>query len=499
MDQRFWSKKIGSDQGLQFRLELAQDDPRQRQALAWGPGEVWLDGEPLWHGFNEDGSQAPVEWSWIDLLTYLGRHWPWLMLEESYPVLPAREKPPATPLQYRQTLADRWESVAEETMLQEEEQVFLFEDRHNLARGMQGIFLPSLYILREGNQCWVCSTEATSLLLPFDQVHDTLQELGDWLADFVRPHLDSEFGPRARTALEWWGSREQRCSQMLFQLQTGMPVAELAKLHGETPAATFFEMVEEAGQEASGSNSLLAAARMSAGVVPVDMQRALLNHLRGLPKRQTPELDALSSEAHHVPTPSASLHQQGYELANWLRTKLQLSDTDLLDPEALLKQWNVVIEEIDFPKTPLSAIAAWGEKHGPGILLNTGLNSLATHIHGRRTTLAHEICHLLVDRRTALPAAEILGGKTPEFPEKRARAFAAELLLPRHTVYELLDPLEDIEQSMQMLSHRFGVSTQVAANQLRNSDRFQDLGYDQRILVNTTADQRFTPRNSRGD
>ena len=38
----------------------------------------------------------------------------------------------------------------------------------------------------------------------------------------------------------------------------------------------------------------------------------------------------------------------------------------------------------------------------------------------RRATLAHEICHLLVDRGSALPLVEVLGGRTAEHVERRA-------------------------------------------------------------------------------
>jgi hypothetical protein len=34
-----------------------------------------------------------------------------------------------------------------------------------------------------------------------------------------------------------------------------------------------------------------------------------------------------------------------------------------------------------------------------------------------RFTLAHELCHLLVDRKGSLPVAEVLGGATPNRPE----------------------------------------------------------------------------------
>ena len=79
----------------------------------------------------------------------------------------------------------------------------------------------------------------------------------------------------------------------------------------------------------------------------------------------------------------------------------------------------------------LDALSCWSNAHGPLILLNVGEGRRCSHEYGRRFTLGHEICHLLTDRAHALGLVEVLGGGMPNFVERRANAFAAELLLPR--------------------------------------------------------------------
>jgi len=490
MDQGIRFEEIGNPNGLLFRLALHGRDPEHRQALAWGEGQVLIKGTPAWFGEDIDGTPAPFAWSWVDLLHFLGKHWPWLVHEESYPVVPGDNRLPETPLAYRDALSDHWSAISEEAMLEEDEEVFLFEERHDLARGMHGIFLPPLFILREGNQCWVCSPESGALLLPFDEVRTTLEQIGNHIAAFVRAHTDSEFGSRAEEALQWWESRQQRASEMLFTLQTGMPLDELVKLHGETPAASYFEIEDSQNPERTSLSSTLAAARMSAGVVPVPEQKALLEWVRTRELHSTERLDELSQEASGVPNPADKPHQQGYDLANWLRSKLGISHKERIDPEALLAEWGIEIDawgnetgDEEYSAIPLHALAVWGGRHGPAILLNLQKTSFAYGIQGRRTTLAHEICHLLVDRNAALPAAEILGGKTPEHPEKRARAFAAELLLPRQAAYELVSASDDVNQSVRMLAEEFGVSKQVAAKQLLNSERSYEFNFNQRTII----------------
>lgn len=54
----------------------------------------------------------------------------------------------------------------------------------------------------------------------------------------------------------------------------------------------------------------------------------------------------------------------------------------------------------------------------------------ATTPWGERMVLAHELCHLLIDRHQARPLKILSGPWAPPLLERRANAFAAELLLP---------------------------------------------------------------------
>ena len=89
----------------------------------------------------------------------------------------------------------------------------------------------------------------------------------------------------------------------------------------------------------------------------------------------------------------------------------------------------------------------------------------------RRATLAHEICHLLVDSASSLPLVEVLGGRTAKHVEQRARAFAAELLLPREVAGQEFSHYEGDEARVaRLLRARFGVSSELLAWQAKNSE-----------------------------
>ena len=120
---------------------------------------------------------------------------------------------------------------------------------------------------------------------------------------------------------------------------------------------------------------------------------------------------------------------QGYRLAQALREHLSQED-GRTDPEGLLQQWGVEVRERDLGSEQVDAIAVWEKACRPTVFINS--RGLRSHLPtGKRSTCAHEICHLLVDTEGALPAVEVLGGRVALDLEQRANAFAAEFLLPR--------------------------------------------------------------------
>jgi Zn-dependent peptidase ImmA (M78 family) len=109
-----------------------------------------------------------------------------------------------------------------------------------------------------------------------------------------------------------------------------------------------------------------------------------------------------------------------------------------------------------------------GPKHGPAVWLNKNEKHLSNE-GARRATLAHEMCHLLVDRGGALPLAEVVNGNIPKTVEQRANAFAAEFLLPREIARQALAKFTSGLELISDLSNRYGVSRELAARQVENS------------------------------
>lgn len=122
-------------------------------------------------------------------------------------------------------------------------------------------------------------------------------------------------------------------------------------------------------------------------------------------------------------------YEDGYSLAIAVREQIG-NPTGYLDIEGLLKDWGMKVETVSLRHRDVDGGAVWDADHGPVIVVNA--QSPRSGVKwGRRMVLAHELCHLLVDRHEAGRLEIMSTPFTPPVLERRANAFAAELLLPR--------------------------------------------------------------------
>ncbi len=227
----------------------------------------------------------------------------------------------------------------------------------------------------------------------------------------------------------------------------------------------------------------MAAARLSAPLTE-DTRQEIVRAISNVDGSQVDELDALASDALDVleTLRDDKPYKQGYVLALWLRKKLTLNE-DPADPEELLQRWGVHVADLPPGLAPaMDAVACWGGGKGPAVLVNTS-GRHAQSEGGRRATLAHEIAHLLVDRHRHLPLVEVLGGSTPLHLEQRARAFAAEFLLPREIAARIVACSESLAAAIETMRKTYGVSTDVAWWQVTNGPGWTLLDPDEQNKV----------------
>ncbi len=322
------------------------------------------------------------------------------------------------------------------------------------------------------------------MLGSFEKIKDCLTELGDFFTEFV----STVEHDRVKRAVHRWKDREKRADELFLKLRTGISDELRKKLENGVSPTEFWELKSTGNND---DNELLAAARMSGGVVSPDDQKTILKCIKQSPNRETSTLDEISKKILSELDEDMRPYEQGYQAAQILRQALNLEDESRVEPESFLDKWDVDIQEKALVECPVDAVAAWGKNHGPIIILNTGGSNRPAHKHGRRSTLAHEICHLLIDRHGALPFSEVLGGYTPLYPEQRANACAAEFLMPRQSAVEKLRQCSSIHEVLEKLSEQYEVSKEMVALQIKNSSRFFDLTEEEKGVIQRYTEKHF--------
>lgn len=464
----------------------------------WGQALLYLFGQPFWHGGSPESPTA-LEWTWSELLHYLAVNWGALLLEQSLPFswLETAE----TPEQWWQLADNRWADMNDEAADGEERTLLDFDRRHNLAAACQGMALPALSLLRSGHECWLWAEGRAPVRMPLATIRRDLLEIGNNLAHAFQ----SSARPEVQLALQAWQERAQGLKGRDFLRWTS------GQSSGDFLAALESQLEQFGSRSAIVANDaqwaadelaegpLLAAARMANGVLAADVQlevtRNVLQALHRARGSATPEQSAtlarLTTEARRF----LQRHQEsdrilrveppfetGYALADWLRNKLGRERPVRFDIKQLVEEeLGVRITEQSLGTPKIDALALW---HGtaPCIILNSDRK----HSQPQRTrmTLAHELAHLLLDRDGALPFCEVLGGTVDHFIERRANAFAAELLLPRSLVenrYAMFSG--NFREFAYAGSQEFDVSKSVLYAQVKNSTVFDRLDAEAREFL----------------
>jgi len=107
-------------------------------------------------------------------------------------------------------------------------------------------------------------------------------------------------------------------------------------------------------------------------------------------------------------------------------------------------------------------------KDGAALCVTNPRGRLAKTISGERSTLAHEFCHLLFDVNMFCVLGQVDRRQSGGVLEKRANAFAAELLLPREKVLAASAAGRINNSELVRLARQHGVSIDLAVHQAQN-------------------------------
>lgn len=480
---------------ISFSFKPAEDAAQRRDG--YGAGSLFLAGRPFWFSNSEINPQ-PVEWTWVDFLEHIASIWPALVAEQNYPFDWLNDSV-SHPGEIWEKADYHWASRGDAIADQEEPILYEFHRRHNLSAGWKGIGLPALLWLRVGNSVWLSPEGSTPYRASEQECRNCLQKIGDELA----AAFDKSNNHRVIAAVQSWKSKSETLKKSFLELMTGFTPDELRSLEAGRSTNDYWNISKITDWEnaSANENELLVAARMTRGVLPLPAIAGIIKKIRDFPINRTPELDELSRKAilHLQRNPCSYAHESGYRLAQWTRDQLPAGLKKYVDINALLEEFKVKITSSGFGSDHIEAVAFWGA-HGPCIMFNDD-RAHVSNDQRKRMTLAHEFCHLLIDRKNALPAAEVLGGSVDLYVERRANAFAAELLLPRESVeqerdQEKMENPRSLRELLSILRQDFGVSKMVACAQISNSRVFATLQLHEREYVEKII-SRFDRSNHR--
>jgi len=473
---------------LGFQLELPQAAP-DAEPFTTARFGVRFDGDAIWPVAGAEAALLEVQID--DILSHLVEFWKPLSLRQTYPIAVF----PDRPSQFRIEAEKRWSSLPIEVAEREDELVSDFEDAHDFSRCFAGDFeLPQLWFLRAGDRMIVDAPAAGLRSLPFVAASKQISLLGDEIASHLakRPSRWSKL-------IDAWRHRDQGDRSRLLAWSTGLDQSFAARLADEG----VLSLPTSVSDAANDSDELRIAARM-ASALPHEQIRQILGVVRSFDKTSAPALDQLGEEVSvHLDREFAGLrdYEQGEAAARFVRERLSAATSSAFDIWKELNRLGVICRSRAVEPSSLDALAVWGDRYGPAVLLNESSVRIRCRRGAQiernwaaRVTLAHELCHLLLDRGHALSAVEVLNSKMPPGIERRAKSFAGELLLPYVAAAEAWTRagrprnLEGLEAIASALTKHFHVPKAVAVWKLEHGLLRQ--GIDLKTLLDAIAPNR---------
>ncbi len=454
-------------------------EPEPAAARTWAAIRIWVEGKNITAHTRTDSATVSdaLHWPAVNLARWFLSAWNGLWERAGWPLgvplLDARE----ACLRLDAHLAQN-DDPLDDSVLDRRD---AFVQSHAWLSGAAGGVMPDLYLLREGQTVhvvWVESSEESPVRfhcpqdrarLPVSVFLDVIEDFMHWCRDAtagVDPGFGREIeawhsgirGPRAARSLLWGFVQPWGASQNGASIEQIEPLLELP-----------------AGWDSEGQRfdpAQVPVAVMFRAVSPVLNRQDVVRLIDRLRSNSANPLACTKLEEFQSKLSFSSIelpHKQGYSLAERVRRQLG-NDDQYLDVEVLVKSFGVEVSDDDLLDASIDAATIWDEQHGPVIVVNRVSKHQAQW--ARRMTVAHELCHLLVDRNRS---ARLMIASTPWAPpemERRANAFAAELLLPRAGILkELATEIRSgsiTDSARTRLMDRFGVGETVCGHQLQN-------------------------------
>jgi len=456
-----WESLAGDTSRFAIKMSFLDDrsslEVDREMSSSWGALEIWLDGVNLCAHVEEGESVQGVHWYLLPLLEWLAANWNPMLHEERLPVRNA-DRDAASSL-YRTRFSP--DGLSEAASLQNEEEWFAWRQRHALHAARDGGLFPEIFVRRWEDQIEVSWSDRVPagvpdgfrFLVPYGSVRLETEDVAQPLYSVLRAAVRQlkEWNPDSVRLTELSDSvaglnkpKRQRSARLdwLFSLSIqgsvdAEPWPAVEQLFKDTSTKIKRAVLEPAGSGLAlpgSSHAVLLFGSVDPDVA-LDDARLLAELLVDLFKKTGGDSVSLLALVDELATvaPEGLPWEQGYELAERTLEMLNLDDDGAVDVVGILGSLDVRVADIRLSDHRVRGVGIAGPQHQPAAYANQAHPRNQSE-QGRRFTLAHEFCHLLVDRRAGLKLAVASGPWAPIELEQRANAFAAYLLMPPERV-----------------------------------------------------------------
>jgi Zn-dependent peptidase ImmA (M78 family) len=497
-----WEMQNGDPATFSFSLGFVTnphgDDDRAvpEERLSWGYFSIWAGGENLCAHIEQGENLDAVHWYMLPLMEWFVENWDALLHEERLPLRNAgtsaarslartRLPPPSVKELDEFAWLDEWAEWWHRHSLRASSpggvlpDVYLrrCRDQLEVSTGAEPLFdvPPDVFFVAPNRACYVDPVSASDSV--FLVLEAAAQELcrRDPAASRLASLLSRVHGlkdpERRPTRLAWragLGGDAERYSEIAREVENVF-------------AAVDPEVRRELEDEGRSSNLIVygtAYVRLLFGAISPSTTIDDVTRLAGrltenfvgdvrefLTALDSDELRALERRTRQL-TPG----EQGSRLGELASKLLAPQSGEQVDIHAVLRRLRVDVSKVDLSDDEVRAVSVFGPTQKPHIFCNRRTR-WGQSIEVERFTLAHELCHLLLDREWGGALAVASGPWAPLAIEQRAGAFAAAFLMPSWLLSDGLAsldrPIRDPEAVL-ALAGRLRVSVSALVDRLYN-------------------------------
>jgi len=507
-----WEMQAGDPTVLAFKLSFLRnpdgvsDRATVEEASSWGSFAIWAGGENLCAHVEQNEVLDSANWYMLPFMEWIAENWDAIFHEEQLPLkntgisaasaLSISRKPPI--------------SIKEVDEFQWLDEWTAWWDRHNVRSRREGGLFPDVYLRRYRDSLEISSGAENLIGIP---------EEFNFLTPYRRYEADLDLAAEAMHAVLSAASAE--LCRRLPKSHRILRLVERVKLL-ESPSHQQGRMAWLAGIGLDVSKYTRLASMVNESLSNVDGE--ILDQITGVNRIKplvvrgsayaqlvfgtySPEItkdDVLTLAnllvKNYVPDATSSLNRLRLPLdladvkdltpgeqGGWLGEQacqllVENSGQSWIDIRKIVSDLGIETDSISLSDEEIRAVSVFGPTQRPKIYCNME-TKWGTSSEVRRFTLAHELCHLLLDRNRANELAVASGPWAPLLVEQRANAFAASFLMPAWLLRDSLSALDGDLRDLDTISHlarNLHVSTSSLIDRLHN---LGELDGDERFVL----------------